>query len=120
MTAAGAYSYRTVFRSVDANGRAQRSAASVPFAITLGGADGTVNLTLFNLNCPRGDSRTSLAAEGYGAVWQEVYRRGPAASGDTLYNKVGEVLMGTGTATVAFADTMSDTNAALGESDGCG
>lgn len=114
MTASGAYSYRVVFRAGDAAGRVYRSAGSVPFAITLGAGDGTVNLAVFNLRVRRGDANINRT-DGYGQVTAEIYRRGPAASGATLYNKVGEVLMDTLTDTVAFADTMSDANAALGE-----
>lgn len=116
MTASGAYLYRVVFRAVDAAGRTYRSAGSVQFAITLGAGDGTVNLALMNLKMHPGDFNLGQIP-GFGGVWAEVYRRGPAASGATLYNKVGEAAMsfGGGGDTVAFADTMSDATAASGE-----
>ena len=115
MTAGGAYSYRQVFRGIDAAGRITWSAASVPFAITLGAGDNRVTLACFNLKAPRGDFNTSTS--GYGTIISEIYRRGPAATGATLYNKVGEVLVdiSAGGDTTAFVDTMSDANAALGQ-----
>lgn len=115
MTAGGNYLYRIVFRGVDATGRTYRSAGSIPFSVTLGAGDGTVNLTLMNLMMWPGDFL--VGTPGYGAVWSEIYRRGPAAAGATLYNKVGEVAMTFVGApnTVAFADTMSDATAANGE-----
>lgn len=115
MTASGAYAYRIVFRGIDAAGRAYRSAASVAASITLGAGDGTVNLDLFNLKMPPGDYQYTQTP-GFGAIYSEIYRQGPAASGATLYNKVGEVRMDiAGADTIAFADTMSDVNAASGE-----
>jgi hypothetical protein len=47
----------------------------------------------------------------------EVYRAGPAGSGATNYNKVGDVYVDSTIAgnTIAFLDTMSDATAAVGE-----
>jgi hypothetical protein len=111
MTSLGTYLYRTVLRAVDASGRVHRSAGSVSASVTIAAGQGTANVTLFNVRCPRGDYGGS-----YGAFYQEVYRRGPTAAGGTLYNKVGEVQMtAAGADTLTFADTLSDASAAAGE-----
>jgi hypothetical protein len=116
MTSSGAYLYRVVFKTYDAANRAIRSASSIPYAITLGGGDTQVTLTCFNLKAIRGDYHPSASVPG-GVLFSEIYRRGPSATGATLYNKVGEFAMNVtgGGDTFNFVDTMSDANAALGE-----
>lgn len=108
MTASGAYSYRYVYARKDVVGRITRSAGSVPVAITLGAGDGRVTHTLQN---PRLQPAPN---ENYTV---EIYRAGPAASGATQYNKVGEAFADAVTPvdTLTFIDTMSDANAAFGE-----
>ena len=108
MTAAGAYLYRIIYSRKDAIGRVSRSAGSVPAAVTLGGGDGRVTLTLQNPRMPISDQFQIIV---------EVYRAGPAAAGATGYNKVGEVLAAPvlGGDTLTFIDTMSDVAAATGE-----
>lgn len=116
MTASGAYLYRIVFSALDADSRVVRSAGSVPLSVTLGAGDGTANLAIPRPRVPRGLKSTDFTTLMFGGMFAEVYRRGPAASGASLYNKVGQANVdAASTDTIAFADTMSDANAALGE-----
>lgn len=115
MTASGTYLYRLVLRRTDAAGRIARSAGCVPLSVPLGVSDGTATLTIPNVRFPATAAvfNTNMAIAG---TWFEVYREGPAASGATLYNKVGELVAGqAGADTLTFVDTMSDVNAAFGE-----
>ena len=123
MTAGGSYSYRLILRRIDNSGRYIRSAGSTPMAITLGGGDGRVTLTIPNPRTAAASSINSAtpATLAYTENYTiEVYRAGPAASGATTYNKVNEVsadafgMLGTGD-TLTLIDSMSDINAALGE-----
>lgn len=113
MTAGGAYSYRIVFRTSGSDGRPVYSAGSVPFAITLGGADNRVTLTIWAVY----PIRPFGLQNAFGQVMAEIYRRGPASTGATLYNKVGEVFTDRTMAlpTISFVDGVSDANAALGQ-----
>jgi hypothetical protein len=110
MTAGGVYQYCTVAVLLDAAGRVCRSAPSTPTSVTLGGGDGTCNLTIPSLRIYAGSANIRRLV-------LEVYRAGPAAAGNTTFNLVGSVANPdqNTTDTVAFADTMSDANAAAGE-----
>jgi hypothetical protein len=110
MTPSGTYSYRMVIRRTDSGGRVSRSAASVPVSITLGAGDAQVTVTFQT-------PRVCLDMVGIESLACEVYRAGPAASGDTNYNKVGEAAPDqvSGGDTTNFLDTMSDANSELGE-----
>jgi hypothetical protein len=113
MTASGTYSYRVVAKGIDASGRYIRSAASVPASVTLGAGDNRVTLAYNTPALMRGAAHFTVGT-GFGVIFYEYYRRGPAATGATLYNKVGESIGGP-SSVVTFIDTMSDANAAAGE-----
>lgn len=114
LTPSANYLWRVMFRAQDAAGRTYWSAGSVPLSLTLGAGDNRATLAVWGLSLPRGDTAGGLS--GFGQVTAEIYRRGPAASGATLYNKVGEVLADSSplAPTIPFVDAMSDANAALG------
>lgn len=110
LTPNATYSWVVVYAITTSDGRVIRSAPSVPVSATLGPADTRAQLTI---PCNRvGDLIYRLGARNY---YAEIYRAGPAASGDTTYQLVGRQILTPSTDTIAFLDAVSDAVSETGE-----
>jgi len=104
---AGTYLYRAVYEWQDPQGRRHRSAPSDPVSLTVAAGNLTGTLAIASL--------TGFARRGYPTV--HVYR---TLVGGTSYHRVtpntgAPAAYNLGVATITYADTMSDANAATSE-----
>lgn len=80
----GSYSYRTTYIYIDASGNIHRGAPSIPFNITLVGAENSINLTLATLNpTTRQESTVPSSIVGI-EIWRTQHN-------GTIYHRIHEL-----------------------------
>lgn len=97
LTLLGTYSYVAVYEWQDAQGRIHRSTPSVPFAVTMTGANDSNSVLV---SSPRSLRRSARFSDG-NAVKIVVYRANPD---DSVFFRVAE---GTAAAAASYADTVA-------------